>query len=248
MGTGTSSGVPMIGCDCTVCTSTNPKDNRLRSSVLITSPTTTIVIDATPDFRYQMLRCNNRQLDAIVFTHPHKDHIAGLDDVRAYNYFLKKAIDLYANPLTEKHIRSEFYYAFEEIKYSGVPLLNMHTIGLEPFTIGDITLQPIEVMHMRMPVYGFRIGDFTYITDANFINPIELEKIVDTKILVLNALRREKHISHFTLSEAVALAEQLQVPKVYLTHISHQLGLHNQVNTEIPSHIQLAYDGLTISI
>jgi len=248
LGTGTSSGVPMIGCDCEVCTSTDPNDNRLRSSVLIQSPQTSLVVDTTPDFRYQMLRINNRRLDAVVYTHPHKDHLAGLDDIRAYNYFTKKPMDIYANTLTEEALRRDYYYAFSDTRYPGVPELNLITIDEHPFFVGDIPVLPIEVWHYKMPVFGFRFGDFTYITDANRIEASEKEKIRGSKILVLNALRKENHLSHFTLDEAVALAQELAVPQVYFTHISHQLGLHEQINKELPSHIQLAYDGLQVHV
>ncbi len=248
LGTGTSTGIPMIGCDCSVCTSLNPADNRLRSSILVQSPNTTIVIDTTPDFRYQMLRTHTKQLDAVLFTHPHKDHMAGLDDIRAFNFFSKKVMQIYANSLTEEAVRRDFYYAFSDTKYPGVPNLQLNTIDLTPFTIGDIPIIPIQVLHHKMPVLGFRIGNFTYITDANQIEETELEKIKGSAVLVLNALRKEKHLSHFTLQEAVAIAQASQVPKVYFTHISHQMGNHAEVNRELPSHIQLAYDGLTLSL
>jgi phosphoribosyl 1,2-cyclic phosphate phosphodiesterase len=248
LGTGTSSGVPLIGCNCTQCTSVNKKDKRLRTSIKIESSTTTIVIDTTPDFRYQMLRTKTIKLDACVFTHPHKDHLGGLDDVRAYNFFSNQPMPLYANSFTAEAIKKELYYAFSDKQYPGVPKLQLHEFNDECFTIGDITLQPIKVWHLNMPVVGFRIGDFTYITDANKIEEQELQKIVGSKILVLNALRRQPHISHFTLQEAIDLSIQLKIPEVYFTHISHQLGLHDEVNDELPSHIQLAYDGLTLEV
>ena len=206
------------------------------------------MVDTTPDFRYQMLRINNRRLDAVVYTHPHKDHLAGLDDIRAYNYFTKKPMDIYANTLTEEALRRDYYYAFSDTRYPGVPELNLITIDEHPFFVGDIPVLPIEVWHYKMPVFGFRFGDFTYITDANRIEASEKEKIRGSKILVLNALRKENHLSHFTLDEAVALAQELAVPQVYFTHISHQLGLHEQINKELPSHIQLAYDGLQVHV
>ncbi|MBL0883312.1 MAG: MBL fold metallo-hydrolase [Chitinophagaceae bacterium] len=238
----------MIGCDCQVCSSTNPKDNRLRSSVLIQSQQTSLVVDTTPDFRYQMLRINNRRLDAVVYTHPHKDHLAGLDDIRAYNYFNKKPMNIYANTLTEEALRRDYYYAFSDTRYPGVPELNLITIDQQPFFVGDIPVLPIEVWHYKMPVFGFRFGDFTYITDANRIEASEKEKIRGTKILVLNALRKENHLSHFTLAEAVTLARELQIPQVFFTHISHQLGLHEAINHELPPHMQLAYDGLQVQL
>ena len=247
LGTGTSSGVPMIGCDCNVCTSPDPKDNRLRSSIMVQSPTTCFVIDTTPDFRYQMLRTHTKRLDAVLYTHPHKDHIGGLDDIRPFNYYTQKPMQLYANALTEKALKHEFHYVFADHKYPGIPDININLIDEKQlFNIGDIKVIPILVWHLKMPVLGFRLGDFTYITDANRIDEEEKEKIKGSKVLVLNALRREKHISHFTLDEAVALALELGIPEVYFTHISHQLGRHKDVNNELPSHIRLAYDGLVI--
>jgi phosphoribosyl 1,2-cyclic phosphate phosphodiesterase len=248
LGTGTSSGVPMIGCSCNVCTSTNKKDKRLRSSILVESATTSFVIDTTPDFRYQMLRANVQKLDAVLFTHPHKDHIAGLDDVRAFNFFTHKPMELYANSLTEEAIKREFAYAFSDKKYPGIPNLNINTIYNEPFYIGDIFIQPILVWHIKMPVLGFRMGNFTYITDANKIEEEELQKIIGSKILVLNALRKEKHISHFNLGEAVALAQHLQIPQTYFTHLSHQMGLHNEVSAALPEGICLGWDGLELEV
>ena len=248
LGTGTSSGVPMIACDCPVCLSSDPQDNRLRSSVMIESDTTRFVIDTTPDFRYQMLRLKVRQLDAVLFTHPHKDHIAGLDDIRAFNFFTQAPMDLYANYLTEEALRRDFYYAFSDTKYPGVPELNLHAIDQNPFMIGDIPIVPIEVWHLKMPVLGFRIGNFSYITDANRIEEDEKEKIRGSSVLVLNALRKEKHISHFNLQEAIDLVRELAVPKAYFTHISHQLGLHETINRELPEGIELAYDGLTLTV
>lgn len=248
LGTGTSTGIPMIGCDCAVCRSTDPLDKRLRTSIRVCSAETVLVVDTTPDFRYQMLRSDTRKLDAVVYTHPHKDHIAGLDDVRAYNFFSHRAVDVYANRMTEEAIRREFHYAFTAQKYPGVPDLNMIAIDTEPFRVGDIAVQPIQVMHHRMPVLGFRFGPFTYITDANYIAEPEKEKIRGSRALVLNALRKESHVSHFTLSDAVALASELEVPEVYFTHISHQLGKHEDINRELPPHIRLAYDGLTLTL
>lgn len=236
----------MIGCDCPVCQSADPRDNRLRSSILVRSAHTTLVVDTGPDFRYQMLREQVKHLDAVLFTHPHKDHLAGLDDVRAYNFFSKKAIDIYADSLTEEAVRRDFHYAFSDTKYPGIPELNMHTIGLEPFTVGDIPVIPIQAWHLKMPVLGFRFGDFTYITDANRIEPDELEKIRGSKVLVLNALRKQKHISHFSLGEAIDLVRELKIPKAYFTHISHQLGLHAEVMTELPEGVELAYDKMQV--
>ena len=237
----------MVACSCEVCTSTNPKDKRLRSSILVESSTTSFVVDTTPDFRYQMLRLNVKKLDAVLFTHPHKDHIAGLDDVKAFNFFGGKAMEIYANEMTEKALRREFMYVFDENKYPGIPEINLNQITLEPFAIGDVPVIPVLVWHLKMPVLGFRFGKFTYITDANRIDDTEKEKIKGSEAIVLNALRHKEHISHFSLSEAVAMTNELKVPNGYFTHISHQLGLHDEVNKELPEGIQLAYDGLQLS-
>ncbi len=248
LGTGTSTGIPMIGCNCDVCCSIDTFDKRLRSSILVSSATTAIVVDTTPDFRYQMLRTKTTKLDAVLFTHPHKDHLAGFDDIRAFNFFSQQSMKVYANSLTEEAIRRDYYYAFGDKKYPGVPDVDLITIDINPFMIGDIPVIPIEVMHHKMPVLGFRFGDFTYITDANKIEEIEKEKIRGSSVLVLNALRKEKHISHFTLDEAIELAQELSIPKVYFTHISHQLGKHSAINSELSENIQLAHDGLIICL
>ena len=238
----------MIACGCPVCTSTDKKDKRLRSSILVQSAKTTLVVDTGPDFRYQMLRQNVKHLDAILYTHPHKDHMAGLDDVRAFNFMTKQPMDVYADSLTEEAVRRDFYYAFSDTKYPGIPELDLHTITLEPFVVGDIPVTPISVWHMKMPVMGFRFGRFTYITDANRIENSEKEKIRGSEVLIVNALRKQTHISHFTLGEAIDLAMELRVPKAYFTHISHQLGLHAEVESELPEGIHLAYDGLTLEL
>ena len=248
LGTGTSSGVPMIACGCEVCSSTDKKDKRLRSSILVQSATTNLLVDTTPDFRYQMLREHVKELDAVLFTHSHKDHVAGLDDIKAFNYFQKKPIDVYADALTQKALKNEFHYIFAEHKYPGVPDIVLHDINEEPFMAGDIPVIPIRVWHLKMPVLGFRFGDFTYITDANRIDNEEKEKIKGSKIIVLNALRHKKHISHFTIDEAVQMAQELEVPQAYFTHISHQLGLHEEINKTLPPGYALAYDGLTVEI
>jgi phosphoribosyl 1,2-cyclic phosphate phosphodiesterase len=248
LGTGTSGGVPMIACGCEVCTSRNEKDKRLRSSILVQSEKTTLVVDTTPDFRTQMLRENVKKLDAVIFTHPHKDHIAGLDDIKAYNFFQHKPMEVYANQLTQEALGREFYYIFSEDKYPGIPNINLHTISDKPFIVGDIPVTPILVYHLKMPVLGFRFGKFTYITDANRIEDIEKEKIKGSEVLVVNALRKKDHISHFNLKQAADLVEELKIPKAYFTHISHQLGLHEDTNQELPSNIQLAWDGLKIDL
>lgn len=242
LGTGTSSGVPMIACPCEVCQSGDTKDKRLRSSILVESDTTSIVVDTTPDFRYQMLRSNVKNLDAVIFTHPHKDHIAGLDDIRAYNYFQNQPMKVYANDLTTAALKKEFSYIFSEFKYPGIPDINLHDITDQQFVIGDIPVQPIKVWHLKMLVLGFRFGPFTYITDANRIEDKEKELIKGSKAMVLNALRHEKHISHFNLQEAIDLVHELQVPEAYFTHISHQLGKYAEIAPTLPPGIKLAHD------
>jgi phosphoribosyl 1,2-cyclic phosphate phosphodiesterase len=247
LGTGTSSGVPMIACDCEVCTSTHKKDKRLRSSIMVESTTTTIVVDTTPDFRYQMLRAGVKKLNAVLFTHSHKDHIAGLDDIRAFNYFQGQPMFVYANQMTMKALEREFQYAFGEHKYPGVPDIRTVIINDEPFLIGDIPVVPIIVWHLKMQVYGFRFGRFTYITDANRIEEAERKKIIGSDTIVLNALRKEKHISHFNLGEATTLVSELNIPHAYFTHISHQLGRHTEVERLLPEGMHLAYDEMTLS-
>lgn len=248
LGTGTSQGVPFIGCTCPVCTSADPRDNRLRSSVWVHTPQASIVIDTGPDFRYQMLRAGVRHLDAVVFTHGHKDHTAGLDDVRAYNYLQKQAMQVYASAPTQQTLRREFAYIFEEDPYPGIPQVNLHTIDGSPFSINGLEIIPIRTLHYKMEVFGFRIGDFTYITDANYIAPAELDKIRGSKAFVLNALRHSEHISHYTLAEAIDIGKEVGAKNTYFTHISHQLGLHTEVEASLPEGMHLAYDGLTIHI
>lgn len=248
LGSGTSTGVPLIGCDCEVCTSTNSKNKRLRTSIKISSPTTTVVIDTTPDFRYQMLRTHTTHIDAVVFTHAHRDHYAGLDDIRPFNYLSQKSMAIYANELTQLAIKRDFYYAFEKDKDDGLPEMILHTIDKDNFTIGDIPFTPIHVMHREMPVLGFRMGDFTYITDANFISAIEMEKIKGSKVLILNALRKEIHPTHYNLEQALKVVASLAIPTVYFTHFSHQIGLHDEVEASLPKGIHLAYDGLQFSL
>jgi len=238
----------MIGCDCPVCVSQDPKDNRLRSSILVESGATTLVVDTGPDFRYQMLREKVKRLDAVVFTHPHKDHLAGLDDIRAFNFFSRRPMPVYADSLTEEALRRDFYYAFTDTKYPGIPELELNTITLEPFQVGDIPIIPILAWHLKMPVLGFRFGAFTYITDANRIDEPEKEKIRGSRILVLNALRKQRHISHFNLEEAIALVRELEVPEAYFTHLSHQMGKHAEVDAELPEGIHLGYDGLVLEM
>lgn len=249
LGTGTSQGIPVIACKCAVCKSTNVKDKRLRVSVKIEVAGKTIVVDCGPDFRYQMLRSDTNDLDAILFTHEHKDHVAGLDDIRPFNFLLGKNIDVYATDRVQHAIRREFAYIFEESNYPGLPQLTLHSIsGSEPFLLGDIQIMPINVLHHKLPVLGFRIGGFTYITDAKSIADEEVEKIMGTDILVINALQRTHHISHFTLQEAIRFAERIGAGATYFTHLSHKMGLHTEVSEELPPNIFVAYDGLEINV
>lgn len=248
LGSGTSTGVPLIGCNCKVCNSSDPRDSRLRTSIKIQSATTSVVIDTTPDFRYQMLRSNTTHLDAVVFTHPHRDHYAGLDDIRPFNFHSNKSMQIYANEITQVAIKRDFYYAFEKNKDAGLPEMVLNTIHEDPFEIGDLKFVPIQVMHRELPVLGFRIGDFSYVTDLNYISESEKEKIRGTKILILSALRPQPHPTHFTLNESIALATELEIPQVYFTHFSHQIGLQAELEPQLPPFIKMAYDGLQFSV
>lgn len=248
LGTGTSQGIPVICCNCEVCRSEDARDKRLRVSVLIETADRTIVIDSGPDFRYQMLRAGVKDLDAIIYTHEHKDHIAGLDDIRPFNYLLQKNIDIYATPRVQDALKREFSYIFTEHFYPGLPQIDMHTVIDEPFLIGQTEIIPLPVMHYKLPILGYRIGDFSYITDAKTISAETREKVKGTKVLVINALQKEPHISHFTLDEALEFAAEIGAETTYLTHVSHNLGKHADISSELPAGIQLAYDGLQIIV
>jgi phosphoribosyl 1,2-cyclic phosphate phosphodiesterase len=247
LGTGTSHGVPAIACNCAVCKSDDFRDKRLRVSVLIETAEKKIVIDTGPDFRTQMLRENVQSLDAVIFTHEHKDHTAGLDDIRAFN-IEDKPMQVYATKRVQDNLIKSFEYIFADARYPGIPKIRLNTIGNTPFYIGEMEIMPIEVRHLHLAVLGFRIGDFTYITDANFISEDEKQKIFGTKVLVLNALRTIPHISHFSLSEAISLAKELKAETTYFTHISHEMGKYADVEHTLPPGINLAYDGLTLMI
>ena len=248
LGTGTSQGVPVIGCRCSVCKSADERDKRLRSSVLVEQGDQLVVIDTGPDFRQQMLRVGLNKLNAVLYTHEHRDHIAGLDDIRAFNYLQKSPMDVYGEERVMRALNSGFPYVFAELKYPGVPQVRMHHISNEAFQIGNMDIIPIRMMHYRLPVLGFRLGDFAYLTDGNYIPESEKEKLFGVKYLVVNALRREAHISHFTLSEAVGLIEGLSPRMGYLTHISHQMGANADLEKELPSRIRPAYDGLVLEV
>ncbi|MFN8312361.1 MAG: MBL fold metallo-hydrolase [Cyclobacteriaceae bacterium] len=248
LGTGTSQGVPVIGCTCEVCRSLDYRDKRLRTSVHIDVDGVSLVIDTGPDFRQQMLRERVPRLDAILFTHGHKDHTAGLDDVRAYNFMQGQDMPVYGEQHTLAQLRVEFSYAFEPVRYPGIPQLNLIEINDAPFTAAGINIIPLPVTHLRLPVLGFRIGDFSYITDANHISDETIAKLKGTKVLVLNALQKDKHVSHFTLAEALVMAERIGAEKTYFTHMSHKIGLHKDVEAELPGTIALAYDGLAVTL
>lgn len=249
LGSGTSQGVPVIACNCKVCTSTNSKDKRLRCSILISYNQENYVIDAGPDFRYQMLRENVQTLRAVLFTHEHKDHVSGLDDVRAFNFKEERDMEVYCSERVEKALKREFHYVFDEDKYPGVPLIKLHTIDKDKFILpGDLEVQPIEVMHYKMPVSAFRIQDFAYITDAKTISNTEKAKLKGVKILIVNALRIQEHISHFNLEEALQLIDEVKPEKAYLTHISHLFGTHEDIQALCPPNVYPAFDGLKIAL
>ena len=248
LGTGTSQGVPVIACDCQVCLSDDPRDNRLRTSLLIEQGGVTIAIDAGPDFRQQMLRSSTRKLDAILLTHAHKDHIAGMDDVRAFNYKTQDAIDIYAEKRVQDEVKKEYSYVFAEFRYPGIPQMRLNEIDDSPFSVRGVQVLPVRVRHLNLEIYGFRLGPFAYITDASYIPEESKSKLSGVKYLVINALRKEKHISHFSLREAIEHIHELSPRKAFITHVSHQMGLYKDVERELPQGIVLAYDGLSFNI
>lgn len=246
LGTGTSQGIPVISCDCPTCQSNDPKDDRLRASMLISIGDKNLVIDTGPDFRQQMLSNNVKMVDAVLYTHEHKDHIAGMDDIRAYNYRAKKPMELYASLQVQESLRREYHYVFMDKKYPGIPQVKLNEVTDEPIQLFGEEIIPVNVLHYELPVKAYRIRDFAYITDANYVSEEEFKKLEGTKVLVINALRKEKHISHFNLEEALAFIDRLQPAKAYLTHISHLMGKHGEVSKELPPHVEIAFDGLQI--
>lgn len=246
LGTGTSQGVPVIACECSTCTSEDPHDKRLRTSLLLEADNAVLLFDAGPDFRQQMLREKVSRLDSIILTHEHKDHIAGLDDVRAFNYKSQSAIDIYSEDRVQKAIRKEYSYVFSEIQYPGIPKMRLNPIPDHGFIVKGLEIMPVRIFHYHLPVYGFRIGNFAYITDANYIPEESKEKLFGVKYLVVNALRKEKHISHFSLREALDFIREISPKKAFITHISHQMGYHAEVSKELPKGTFLAYDGLSV--
>jgi phosphoribosyl 1,2-cyclic phosphate phosphodiesterase len=248
LGTGTSQGVPVIGCTCEVCSSLDFRDKRLRTAIHIQIQNQSWVVDTGPDFRQQMLREYIQRLDAVIFTHAHRDHTAGLDDVRAYNFLQQMDMPIYGTQPTLDQLKVEYAYAFEKNAPLGLPRLDLRIIDDKPFSIQGIEIIPLPVMHLRMPVYGYRFGNFSYITDANFIPDETLERLKGTEVLVLNALQHERHVSHFNLTEALAMAEKINPKKTYLLHMSHKLGLHAAIGKELPANVRLAYDGLQLDL
>jgi len=249
LGSGTSQGVPVIACGCQVCQSDDPKDNRLRSSIMVTVNEENYVIDTGPDFRQQMLQNKVTSLRAILYTHEHKDHLAGMDDVRAFNYVEKRDMELFCSEQVEESLIREFYYVFESVKYPGVPSVNVNRISDEPFLLPcGYQVIPVEVKHYKMPVTAFRFGEFTYITDAKTISEEEKKKIRGSKVIMINALRIDEHISHFNLEEALAMINDLNPETAYLTHVSHLFAKHRDIEKMLPKNVYVAYDGLTFEL
>jgi len=248
LGTGTSQGVPVVACQCPVCLSENLKDKRLRASVMIETESQCLVVDAGPDFRQQMLTHQVRQLNGILITHEHVDHIFGLDDIRAFNWVQKQATDIYAEERVQIAIRRIFDYVFSTWKYPGIPQMHLHLIENVSFMINDLEVIPIRGYHYKLPVFGFRFGKIAYVTDVNRLEDAEIEKLRGLDVLVLNALRKEDHISHYSLSQALEVIAEVKPGKAYLTHLSHQMGFYDQVQAELPKNVFLAYDGLEIEV
>lgn len=249
LGTGTSQGVPVIACNCAVCRSQDPRDRHLRTSALVqTDAGENLLIDIGPDFREQMLRQQVTHLDGILVTHAHRDHVAGLDDIRSFNYVQRRHMNLYANAEALTAIRRDYHYIFEPHEFPGLPEADLHEVGDAPFRVGSVTVVPVHAMHKTLPVLGYRIGGLTYVTDANYIAPQELDKMRGTDVLVINALRREHHYSHYCLSEALEVIENIRPREAYITHVSHEMGLYAEVSRKLPDHVHIATDGLKVDI
>jgi phosphoribosyl 1,2-cyclic phosphate phosphodiesterase len=248
LGTGTSQGVPVVACQCPVCLSDNPKDKRLRASVMIETESLRLVVDAGPDFRQQMLKHQVHHLSGILLTHEHVDHIFGLDDIRAFNWVQKQSTDIYAEERVQIAIRRIFDYVFASSRYPGIPQMHLHQIENKPFMIENLEIIPIRGFHYKLPVFGFRFDRIAYVTDVNRLEDEEVEKLRGLDILVLNALRKESHISHYNLSQALELISEVKPGKAYLTHLSHQMGFYDEVQEELPENVFLAYDGLEIEV
>ncbi len=248
LGTGTSQGIPIIGCTCPVCTSTDERDHRLRTSALVEVDGLNILIDAGPDLRQQLLRCGVTRLDALLMTHEHKDHTGGIDDVRPINFLMKQPLNIYGQPRVMKAIRNDYSYAFATEQYPGVPQLVLNPIQPEPFEVKGVEVIPVKVRHMTLPIFGYRIRNFAYITDASFISETEKKKLKGVKVLVINALRREQHYSHFNLEQALAIIDEIKPERAYLTHVSHRLGKYVDVSPELPQNVFLGIDNQVIEV
>ena len=248
LGTGTSQGIPVIACQCNVCQSLDYRDKRLRTSVHIEINGQSFVIDTGPDFRQQMLLAKITKLDAVLYTHEHKDHTAGMDDIRSFNFKQKKDMPLYARKQVLNQLKQEFAYVFSNSKYPGVPQVELHEITNKPFKVAGIAIEPIDTMHYKLPVFGFRIEDFVYVTDTNYISAPELDKMRNAEVLVLNALHQSPHISHYNLKEALEVIDQVQPKQAYLVHMSHQMGLHSDIEAILPDNVSFAYDGLKVKL
>jgi len=248
LGTGTSQGIPVIACQCNVCQSLDYRDKRLRTSVHIEINGQSFVIDTGPDFRQQMLLAKITKLDAVLYTHEHKDHTAGMDDIRSFNFKQKKDMPLYARKQVLNQLKQEFAYVFSNSKYPGVPQVELHEITNKPFKVAGIAIEPIDTMHYKLPVFGFRIEDFVYVTDTNYISEPELDKMRNAEVLVLNALHQSPHISHYNLKEALEVIDQVQPKQAYLVHMSHQMGLHSDIEAILPDNVSFAYDGLKVKL
>ncbi len=248
LGTGTSQGVPVIGCDCSVCKSLDFRDKRLRTSIHVEASGVSLVVDTGPDFRMQMLRTGIKRLDAVLFTHEHKDHTAGMDDIRPFNFLQKTDMPIFARRNVLDQIRREYSYVFSSERYPGVPQIESIEITEAPFRINGLTVTPIPVLHYKLPVFGFRFGNFSYITDANYIPAESLKLMEGTEVLVLNALQNDPHISHFTLREAIEMSKKIGAKQTFFTHMSHRLGRHAEIDAELPQGMALAYDGLELTL